>query len=237
MNTELKIQKFIGILFVAGVILVTIPYIILSIQFNYPRILRQPVGEILEKFQEGGTGLILTWWLFAISGIIILVAYNLLGIRLKRKIWYADLIIQIGNISAIVQIIGLMRWIFIVPLLSGLYTSKSDIYSKDLIELIFLSIHQYGGVILGEHLGQIFTISWMLLTSTAMHKARIISKYNKYFAYLASSIYILAQLELFKTIFPDLITIKFAGLIGSTLWLVWLTWIGTIFIKSDKVIS
>lgn len=221
---------------ILGVIFVTIPYVVLSIQFDYPRILRKPIPEILMNFQKGGTNLIMIWWIFAISGIFILIAYNMLGSKLKDKIWYADSIILIGSISGILQIIGLMRWTFIVPLLAQSYTSDSSPYSKESIELLFLVIHQFGGVILGEHLGQLFTILWVFISSQALFQIGAITKFCKNFALISACIYLLAQLDLFKTIFPDLISVKFSGLIGSTMWLVWLTWLGSLFIKSKKVL-
>jgi len=236
LDLKLNQQKKIGFLFVTGVIFILIPYTILTIIFEYPKILRQPVADILVKFNSLGSTLILTWWLFAISGIILLIAYNLLGSKLKDKIWYADLLIHLGTISGILQIIGLIRWTFIIPILAKSYVSTDSQYSKEIIEQVFFVIHQFGGVILGEHLGQIFTIIWTLLTAYALYHLRIISRFSKYFAYTASFIYTLAQLELFKTIFPDLISVKFSGLIGSTMWLVWLTWLGCLFIKSKKVI-
>lgn len=231
--SEIKKQKLIGILFVFGVISVSIPYTILTITFQYPKILRLPVSEILHKFSNGGSGLILTWWLFAIGGLTLLFAYNLLASILKKKIWYADLILHIGTISCVVQIIGLLRWTFIVPILANFYTNENSPYSKESIELVFIVIHQLGGVILGEHIGQIFTILWIFLISYAMHDNGMISKKSKYFAQIGGIIYLFAQFELIKTIIPDMFTIKFSGLIGSTMWLSWLLWIG-IHIYSTK---
>ena len=48
---------------------------------------------------------------------------------------------------------------------------------------------------------------------------------------ISSFIYLLAQLELFKTVIPDLPVWDRAGFIGSTLWLIWLIVIGIGFLK------
>jgi hypothetical protein len=66
-------EKTIGILMIAGAIGVFIPYIILMISFEYPDILRQDTSIILTKFHEGGSKLILTWFLFAIIGTLLIV--------------------------------------------------------------------------------------------------------------------------------------------------------------------
>jgi hypothetical protein len=232
--SEIKKQKLIGILFVLGVISVSIPYTILTITFQYPKILRLPVSEILQKFSNGGPSLVFTWWLFAIGGLTLFFAYNLLGSLLRKKIWYADLILQFGTIACVLQIVGLLRWTFIVPLLANFYTAENSPYSKESVELVFIVIHQLGGVILGEHLGQIFTILWIFLISYGMYEGGVISRKSKHFAQLGGLIYLFAQLELIKTIFPNTFTIKFAGLLGSTIWLIWMLWIGIHFLSSKK---
>jgi hypothetical protein len=53
-SKNMKIEKIIGILLIAGAIGVFIPYTILTIIFDYPAILRQDAGVILIKFHEGG---------------------------------------------------------------------------------------------------------------------------------------------------------------------------------------
>lgn len=58
-----------------GAIGVIVPYTVLTSTFDYPDILRQDAGEILTRFHQGGASLILTWWLFAILGLPMLIAY------------------------------------------------------------------------------------------------------------------------------------------------------------------
>ena len=57
----MKAEKTTGALFIAGAIGVLVPYIVLSITFEYPMVLRQETGEILTKFHAGGASLIWTW--------------------------------------------------------------------------------------------------------------------------------------------------------------------------------
>ncbi|HET9434806.1 MAG TPA: hypothetical protein VFO37_13655, partial [Chitinophagaceae bacterium] len=60
----MRTEKIIGILLILGAVGVFIPYTILTIIFDYPAILRQDPGFILNKFHEGGSSLILVWFLF-----------------------------------------------------------------------------------------------------------------------------------------------------------------------------
>ena len=122
----MKPEKQLGILLVLGAIGVLIPYTILTIIFEYPAILRQETGVILTKFHNGGSRLILTWWAFAILGLPLLVAYSKLGKLLEDKIPAVRWVTTIGIISGIAQIIGLLRWVFVVPVIASSYVNTTD---------------------------------------------------------------------------------------------------------------
>ena len=60
-----------------GVLLIVLPvaynvlYTILARSFDYPDILRRPTAEVLERFATGGSKLVLTWWGFAMSAVLL----------------------------------------------------------------------------------------------------------------------------------------------------------------------
>lgn len=231
-NLHLKPEKTIGLLLIIGGILLFIPYTVLSIIFEYPVILRQDTGVILTKFHEGGPALIWTWWAFSMVGLPLLPAYVLIGQKLENRFWFVRWATKLGVISLIVQMLGLLRWTFVVPVLATNYVTGDEMI-KTATKIAFQTIHQYGGVIMGEHVGQLFTIIWTVALSYAFSKLSVFPKWLVRFGYLASAIYLLAQTELFATVMPDLPVIDLAGFIGSTLWLIWLILIGFRFRKID----
>src|ERR1043165_3395359 len=101
----MRTERTIGLLLILGAIGVFIPYTILTIIFEYPDILRQDVGTILTKFHEGGSSLILTWFLFALLGLPFIPAYVLIGQKLEIKIKFIRWVTTIGVLSVIVQMI------------------------------------------------------------------------------------------------------------------------------------
>src|SRR6185503_2399110 len=106
---------------------------------------------VLIKFHEGGNILIWTWFAFAITGIPLIPAYIFIGQFLENKTLLARLATTIGTTSLIVQIIGLLRWTFVVPVLANTFVNTSDAATKAAAIVSFKTIHQFGGVILGEH--------------------------------------------------------------------------------------
>jgi len=220
-------------LFIAGAIALFIPYTVLTIIFEYPDILRQDTATILTKFHEGGSALIWTWFAFAITGIPLLPAYILLGQKLEGKNSLIRVATTIGIIGLIVQMVGLLRWTFVVPVLADAFVNASDEATKTAAAIAFKTIHQFGGVILGEHLGQLFTIMWTVLISVSFAKLNLMPKWINWLGYVTSFIYLLAQSELFAIVIPDFPVWDKAGFIGSTLWLIWLIVIGVRLFRTD----
>ena len=97
--------------------------------------------------------------------------------------------------------------------------------------MTFKTIHQFGGVLMGEHLGQLFTIIWTIMISIAFAKLNMVPKWVTWFGYISSFIYLLAQLDLFATVMPEIPVWEAAGFIGSTLWLVWLIVVGMVMVR------
>lgn len=227
----MKIEKAIGILFILGAIGVFIPYTILTIIFDYPDVLRQEPVIILNQFHAGGSALIFTWLAFALLGLPLLIAYSLLGKKLEIKFPFVRWITTIGIISGIVQIIGLLRWVFVVPVLANDYMNTNDPMFQKAIITSFKVIHQFGGVLLGEHLGQLFTVMWTVAISYTLLKATFIPKWLAWVGFALSVIYLFAQAELLATVIPQFPVWDLAGFVGSTLWLLWLTLVGFCMMK------
>lgn len=228
----MKKEKTIGLLLIAGAIGVLIPYIILTITFEYPDILRQDTGTILTKFHEGGGSLIFTWWAFAMLGFPLIIAYILIGQKLEHRLGFVRWVTTFGVISGIVQVIGLLRWVFVVPVIANSYVTSGDAMTKTAATISFQTIHQFGGVLFGEHLGQLLTIVWTVMMSYAFLKLKIFPKWISWLGISASVIYLLAQAELFNTVIPGFPVWSMAGFAGSTLWLVWLVILGVKFLKT-----
>ena len=231
--SETNFRKLIGVFFIVGAILVNVPFTLLIINFDYPDILRQPTAEILTRFQAGGDALIYTWLAFAWVGLPLLLGTVMLKrILVSENSPFLELATTLGVIGFIVQMIGLLRWVFVVPVLTRLFTDPTtDSTTQAAISAVFSAVHQYGGVILGEHLGQLFTILWMSLIGGIIYQSKMFSKWVAWLGWFASAVYLLAQTELLATAIPDFPVIGWAGLYGSLLWLMWMFVIGIYIVK------
>lgn len=227
------ISKTIGWLLFAGSIMVLIPYTILVISFEYPDILRNDTGIILTKFHEGGSTLVFTWLAFGLVGFPLIVACIKLGQQLEKQHGGIRWATVIGTAGLAAQMIALLRWVFVVPVLANDYVTGNEVV-KAASAQSFKVVHQFGGVLLGECIGQLFTIIWTYALCIAFLKQKILPKWLHWFGLISSAIYFTAQTELVATVVPGFPVIPYAGLTGSSLWLIWLILLGVQLIKRRR---
>ena len=234
--SEKSFRKLTGAFFILGAVLVNVPYVLLIVNFDYPDILRMPVADILTKFQAGGNSLIYTWLAFAWVGLPMLFgALMLKRILENERSPFLETATTIAVLGFVVQVTGLLRWVFVVPVLARLFTEpETDSATQASISAVFLAVHQYGGVVLGEHLGQVFIILWMAMISAILYNSPRFSKWVAWLGWVASVIYLLAQTELFRTAIPSFPSIDLAGLVGSLLWLLWMIVMGVYLVKAKE---
>jgi hypothetical protein len=57
-----------------------------AVRFDDPDILRRPTDELLERYRQGGTALVLVWWAFALTAVL----FAPLVVLLPRAVSDAD---------------------------------------------------------------------------------------------------------------------------------------------------
>lgn len=221
----MKQEKTMGLLLITGAIGVLIPYTVLTHIFDYPAVLREQTGVVLTRFYVGGSVLIWTWWAFAMLGLPLLIVYVWLGQLLEKAIHFVRWVTVLGVVGLLVQMLGLLRWTFVVPILATYYMHGNDT-AKIASEVAFQVIHQYGGVALGEHVGQLFTIVCTIMMTRAFDKLQIFTRWVVWLGYATGLVYLMGQTELFATVLAPMPVIAWAGFVGSTLWIIWLCAVG-----------
>lgn len=151
----------LAIAFIAAPILFNVFYAALIVRFSYPGILREPTAVILSRFTAGGSGLILLWWGFAMSAVAFIPVAVLAG-SLVADETLRSAVVMAGVLAGLVQALGLLRWVFLVPHLARESAAGAD---PKVIDLVFQAFHRYLGVAVGEHLGYLFTGGFTILLS------------------------------------------------------------------------
>ena len=202
----------------------------LSSTFDWPDILREPAGVVLPAFAAGGTGLVWTWlataWTYAVLAVPILLLPAVLGRRddpvLRVATWA-------GATSVVLALIGFLRWVFVVPPLADSHLA-GDATTRAAVEAAWTAQHQFGGALLGEHLGQLLVIAWSVTLSVVILRTRVLPRWLGVTGLAVSVVYLLNQGDILATAVPGFPVWDLAGLLGSTGWGLWVAALGVVLL-------
>jgi hypothetical protein len=225
-NTCTALRRATGILFVAGALAFAAAATVLSSTFDWPDILREPAGVVLPAFLAGGSRLVWTWfataWTNAILAVPILLLPAVLGRRddpvLRAATW-------VGAASVLLSVVGFLRWVFVVPPLARSYVTGDEV-TRAGVEAAWTAQHQFGGALLGEHLGQLLAIGWSIVLSIVILRARMLPNWLGASGLVVSGLYLLNQGDVLAAAVPGFPIWNLAGLLGSTGWGLWVAALG-----------
>jgi hypothetical protein len=228
--TDHGLRRTTGGLFLAGALAFAGAATVLSSTFQWPDILREPADEVLPAFVAGGTSLVWTWfataWTYAILIVPILLLPTVLGRRRDAVLRVAT---YVGAISVVLSLIGFLRWVFVVPPLADSYVS-GDAVTRAAVDAAWTAQHQFGGALLGEHLGQLLAVAWSVTVSLVILRTRVLPRWLGVTGLAVSAVYLLNQGDILATAVPGFPVWDLAGLLGSTGWGLWVAALGVMLL-------
>ena len=220
------LRRATGGLFVVGAVAFAAAAMVLSSTFNWPDVLREPASVVLPAFADGGTSLVWTWfataWTYAILAVPILLLPAVLGRRDDLALRVAT---YAGATSVVLSLIGFLRWVFVVPPLARSYVT-GDAATRAAVDAAWTAQHQYGGALLGEHLGELLAIGWSVTLCVIIVRTRVLPRWLGVTGLAVSALYLLNQGDILATAVPGFPVWDLAGLIGSTGWGLWVAALG-----------
>jgi hypothetical protein len=216
---------------IAGVLLIALPiafnaaFALLAMRFDYPDILRRPTDEVLERFRQGGSSLVLLWWGFAMTAVLfaplaVLLAAVLDGASAALLAMGAT----VGVLAALVQFLGLIRWPFLVPYLArAIDEPDATPARKETIDVVFQSFNRYLGVAVGEHLGYLLTGVWSILIGIAVLQSNVIPGWIGVPGIVVGALLALCSLEFVGPFEPH--GWKIAGAVIPFAYIAWSVWL------------
>jgi hypothetical protein len=215
-----------------------IPFAVLGATFDYPDILRRPTADVLVRFQAGGPALIATWYAFAAAalglGPVAIIVHDVLAPGDGRRGSSGLRLATLAGLGAgLVQAMGLVRWVFVVPVLARTYAnSAADEATRAAAVVAFESLHQFAGVALGEHLGQMGTAVWAALVARELRQRGGFPRWTAWVGFGGAGLITLGLVEGFATVVafdPGLLGL--ATPVGYIALSVWMVAVGVNFIR------
>jgi hypothetical protein len=131
----------------------------------------------------------------------------------------------------VLSLIGFLRWVFVVPPLADSYVG-GDAVTRAAVEAAWVAQHQFGGALLGEHLGQLLAIAWSATVSVVVLRTRVLPRWVGGAGIVVSVVYLLNQGDILATAVPGFPVWDLAGPLGSTGWGLWIAVLGVAVVRS-----
>jgi hypothetical protein len=218
---------------IAVPILFNVGFALLAMRFDYPNVLREPTQEVLKHFRAGGTSLILIWWGFALSAVL----FAPLVVLLAGELGDADrtvvaLSVLFGVLASVVQLLGLIRWPFLVPYLARVANdAQPGSAREEAVDVVFQAFNRYLGVAVGEHMGYALTGAWSILAGAALIQTDAVPAWLGVIGVVIGPLFLISSFEFLGRFEPS--GWKLAGQltpIAYILWSLWLIAVGVAFL-------
>jgi hypothetical protein len=191
-------------------------FTVLGVVFEYPQILEEPTSDVLSLFRENQTS-VTTWFLvLAVSAALMAPAGialgRLAGGRLGR--WIAI----VGIAAATVQVIGLQRWVTLVP---GIAKDALDPAAREDAEARFELWHLVLGKVVGETIGYVLTAVFTVLVVLALRRT-VLPRWAAAIGYTAAA---LIATGIAVPLVSAASLTNFAGYVVWCAWLLLVSWL------------
>ena len=150
--------------------------------FDYPKILKEPTEHILAAYHENQSA-ITGWFLVLVISAALLAPVGVLLGRIAGGTM-GRWITGVGIAAATVQVIGLSRWVLLVPGVSQDALVPSQTASA---QHTFEQLHFWLGTIVGETIGYALTATFTVLVVIAVTR-RIAPRWMSWLGYAAAGL-------------------------------------------------
>ena len=208
----IAIRRQAAIFLIIEFLLIFAPLIILGAAINWPASLDEPASVNLP--------LILEQYKAMMTGYSIYLVYSLLfwpmAYLTGRAIVIGDTentLFRVANgfaaLSALARALGIVRWLFAMPVLARLYTNSTASRNfKESISMVYEMLNAYAGGI-GELLGvNLFASIWLVLISLLLIRSPQWPKWLGYFGFVVAASLLLNLLEVVGIDMGAMITVS-----------------------------
>jgi hypothetical protein len=113
----------------------------------------------------------------------------------------------------------------------GATSVAGDATTRAAVDAAWTAQHQFGGALLGEHLGQLLAIGWSVTLSVIILRSRVLPRWLGVTGLVVSAVYLLNQGDILATAVPGFPVWNLAGLLGSTGWGLWVAALGVVLLR------
>lgn len=196
-------------------------FTVLGTVFEYPQILDEPSSDVLALFRENQSTVTAWFLVLVLSAALMAPAGVALG-RITGGV-LGRWITATGIAAASVQVIGLQRWVTLVP---GIAHDALDPTKRADAEARFELWHTVLGQIIGETLGYTLTAAFTVLVVLALRRSIMPT-------WLAVTGYVTAALIATGILIPVVPVASLTNFAGYVAWCLWLPIVAYLLLRSS----
>jgi len=183
--------KTAGILLVIEFAILFIPLFILGSAINWPASLDEPAAVNLPLILENYGAMMTGYGIYLIYSLLFWPVAYFAG----RAIVGSDTentLFRLANgfaiLSVMARCLGIVRWLFTMPILGALYTDPSASHAlKDSISMVYEMLNSYAGGV-GELLGvSLFAVIWLVIIGVLILQRKEWPNWLGYFGFVAAA--------------------------------------------------
>lgn len=214
-------------------ILMYLAFFVLSSSIDWPGILDEPAAVNLPLIVENRGAVVLGYGAYLAYSLLILPLSVMLYFVLKDRGGSSPLLAvaaAVGIVSALARALGIVRWLFLMPVLAGLYLDPaSGRATRDAVEVAYTAFNEYAGGV-GELLGVSLTGAvWVGLTSVALLRSGRFPNWPGILGLLAAGLLLPGLLAV-----VGLDTGSLFAVIGGNVLLIWMLALAVVLFRSRR---
>ena len=227
-----------GLLLIVEAVILAGSALVLGAIFDFPDILREPAGVVLERFNENPGSIRTTYYVFLLSSLLLipiaLLLHDLLG-RGRAPV-LLNIATAFGVLTGLTQLLGFIRWPIMMPYLANTWADpQSSQATRDAVVVTYETFNRYAGMAIGEHLGWVFTGLWLILLSVAMLDSPVIPRWMGLAGVVTGAAFLVSTLEQFRIGLEDeLGLLSFAV---NTVFSFWLIVLAVVLIRARSSVG
>ena len=188
-----------AVLLIIEFLLIFAPLIILGTVINWPASLDEPASVNLPLILEQYTGMMIGYTIYLVYSLLFWpVAYLTGRVIVGNNVENTLFRVASGfaALSALARALGIVRWLFAMPVLARLYTAPTaSAELQESISVVYEMLNAYAGGV-GELLGvSLFAVIWLILISILLIRTAEWPNWLGYFGFVAAASLFLNLLE------------------------------------------
>lgn len=229
-------RKLTGFMFILSPLWLFVNLAVLAQVSNFPDIQAKGTDEFLTTVYQAGTKGIIVWYIAIVSGILYTAATVMFHRVLEpERIPWMGVVTTIGIGAWLIQLIGMVRWIFVFPYLANEWVAAAgDPQKRQMVEIVYKAFTNYTGFALGQTIGIHLTAIWAILAGIAILKSPLFKPWLGYVGILIGIGQIIGNIGPLGSVIPE-IPIQTLFNVSGIVWYVfyaWMAYLGVIMIRA-----